>query len=113
MRQKETRNKSKEKTLVEILVSRQQAEEMREAIDQLEIFEAEQNKIDFDNNIQIALTWWKGIKPTVPNSRTEALGIVNLIKGLQITETDNFRLHILRQKLDKALEKLQEVKRNE
>ncbi len=93
-------------------VTRQQAEEMRDAIKQLEEGEVVAAKVINDANIQVAVDWWDTIKPAVPRTRDEALAAYQFIEGLLQTETDNYRLVLLRQKLRDANEKYRERKRN-
>jgi len=85
---------------------------MRDALRQLQEVEQAQAKVIDDAKIQTALTWWNTIKPTIPATRQEALDVYDFIKGLIETETDRFRLAVLRKKLDEANEKFKEIKRN-
>jgi len=94
------------------LVTRQEAQEMRDAIRQLEAAEQAAEQAARQILIDQALAWWDTIKPAIPTTRAEALAVVRFIEGLQRTETDNFRLQLLRNKLQQALIKLQERKRN-
>jgi len=94
------------------MVTVQEAKDMRDALRLLEQTESQQAKIINDVNIQTALDWWNIIKPVTPTTRQEALAVHNFIKGLLETETDQFRLGILRKKLEESNKKFQEIKRN-
>jgi len=94
------------------MVTEQEAKDMREAIRLLEQTESQQVKVQRDINIQTALDWWDTIKPDIPTTRQEALTVHSFIKGLLETETDQYKLTILRKKLEEANEKFQEIKRN-
>ncbi len=65
-----------------------------------------------DAQIQVAVDWWNTVKPVVPQTRDEALTAYRFIEGLLNTETDRFRLGLLREKLQLANEKFKERKRN-
>ena len=93
-------------------LTRSDAVRIRDAIRQLEQFERQQAKAENDAKIAVAQAWWDSIKPAVPQTRDEALIAYRFIEGLLQTETDRFRLILLRQKLEQANEKFKERKRN-
>ena len=71
--------------------------------------------------IQLAQDWWDDtIKPTLVWNNTQSLidqraNILidyNMIKGLLDTETDLFRLRLIRQKLEQANDKFKQIKAN-
>lgn len=94
------------------MVTQQQAKDMRDAIRQLEASELAAIQTQRDADIAIAMTWWNTVKPSMPTTRQEALDAFNFIKGLIETETDRFRLHVLKKKLEEANEKFKEIKAN-
>ena len=94
------------------MVSQTEAKEMRDEITLLENNEAKQRQIEYDNNIQIALSWWNIIKPIIPKNRNDALANFTMIKLLLNTETDVFRKAVLKMKLNESNEKFKEFKRN-
>ena len=69
-------------------------------------------KVIQDAKIQVAIDWWNTVKPAMPQTRDEALTAYRLIEGLLNTETDSFRLVVLRNRLQLANEKFKEIKRN-
>ena len=94
-------------------VTRAQATEMRDAIKQLEAQERQDEIDQFQADMAIAEAWWQTIKPASPTTRAEALSAYNFIVGLLQTETDEFRVKLLKRKLDLANEKFRERKANE
>ena len=100
--------------MVEILVTPtpQEACEMRAAIKQLEIKEAQAAQNKQQILIDEAEKWWKTIEPLTPTTRDEALSVVRFIEDLQKSEKDGYRLGVLRNELKKSLIKLQERKKN-
>ncbi len=67
-------------------------------------------KVIDDAALAIAITWWNTVKPAVPTTRVEAVAAFKLIEGLLTTETDKFRLRVLRNRLKLADEKFKELK---
>lgn len=94
-----------------MVVTSIQAKEMRDAIQLLGQAEAQQTKIEFDANMVIAQTWYNTIKKPVPTTRQGALNKFNHIKELLETETNQFRLTLLRTKLQESNEKYKEIKK--
>lgn len=95
------------------MVSLQEAEEMRDAIRQLEQIENQQTQAQNQANRGVALSWFntQGINIQSATTRLQALGNFNQIKSLIQTETDTFRLTILKIKLLDANEKYKQVKK--
>jgi len=101
--------------------------EMRDKIRQLEANEATQAEADIAAKAAIAQAWWDTIKPAVPTTRDEALAVYRFIELETIdqkrnfeNETDRdqkeifqFRVRLLREKLEEANEKFKERKRND
>jgi len=92
-------------------VTRVQAKEMRDAIKELEGFELQQADIKYQADLAVAIAWWNSVKPVTPTTRTQALTAFNAIEQLLTTETDTFRLIVLRRELRKANQKYKDVKR--
>jgi len=69
-----------------------------------------QDKTDFDANIAIAQAWFDSVKPAPPTNRAEALAVFQFIEGLLQTETDIFRLKLLKIKLQEANIKFKDLK---
>jgi len=93
-------------------LTREDAIRIRDILKQLEDSDQVEARVVSDAKIAVAVTWWDTVKPTVPQSRDEALVAYNLIKGLLQTETDPDRLTLLRKKLELANQKYREIKRN-
>jgi len=87
--------------------------EIRDKLKQLEDADNAQVQATFDANMVIANTWWDSIKPAAPTTRAEALVVFKFIEDLLKTETDEFRMKVLRQKIRLANEKFLERKRVE
>lgn len=94
------------------MVTEQEARDMKAAIEAFEKKDADAQRAIHDAEMLKAQTWYDSIKPKVPTTRDEALTAYKTIKSLTETETDNFRLRILRQKLEEANEKFKELKKN-
>ena len=93
------------------MVTQQEAKEMRDAIKLLEQTETQQAQAQEDSKIQIALAWFNSLNIPIPTTRNQALDNFNEIKQLLETETDVYRLAVLRKKLIEANEKYKEVKK--
>ena len=93
-----------------LVVTQQEAKEMREAISLLEQTEAQTTKAQFDIEMVKANVWYNTIEKPISTTRQEALDKFNHIKSLLETETDDLRLRLLRKKLFEANEKYIEVK---
>lgn len=89
----------------------QDAKDMRDAMNLLQQKEQQQTQTQFDTNIQTALAWWDTVKPQIPTTRQEAKDAFDFIEQLIKTETDTFRLTVLRKKLEEANEKFKEIKK--
>jgi len=94
------------------MTTQQEAKDMRDAIRQLEQTEEQQTRDQLGANMAIAETWWNTVKPAIPTTRLEALAAYQLIDGLLQTETDQFRIAVLKQKLKLANEEYKERKAN-
>ena len=94
------------------MVSQQEAREMREAIRLVEQTEGQVAQAKFNADLGVAQAWYNTVERPEPTTRQQALDKFNHIKSLLETETDNFRLGVLRIELKKANEKYREVKRN-
>ena len=88
----------------------QEARDMIAAINLAGQKDAQQAQALFNANKQTALNWWDTVKPAIPTTRQQALDAYNYIKNLLITQTDEFRKIILREKLEQANEKFKEIK---
>lgn len=91
----------------------QDAIDMETATRLLQQKRQEQDKTQYDANIQIALTWFNtlGINIQSATTRTQAKINHDEIESILKTETDSFRKSILRQKLVEANEKYIAVKK--
>jgi len=81
----------------------QEAIDMRQAISDLENKERQAAQTQFDADLLIARNWFLTVKPARPTTRDLALANVRFIEGLQRTETDRFRLIVLRDENAKAV----------
>jgi len=93
------------------MTTQQEARDMRDALKLLEESETRQRFDARQILINDALIWWNMNKPPMPTTRQAALDAFNFIKQLLETETDRFRLALLREKLDQANNKFKEIKR--
>jgi len=93
-------------------VSENQAKEMRDAIKLLEQKEAQIIQDANDAKYAVAVSWYDSIEPATPTTRAEALTVFQFVEGKLKTETDSFRLALLRQKLKLANDKYKEIKKN-
>lgn len=96
------------------MVTQQEAKDMRDAIRLLEQTESQQAQAQQQADLAIAQAWFNslGINIQAATTRTQALDNFNQIESLLQTETDRFRLFILREKLAEANEKFKERKVN-
>ena len=94
------------------MTTEQEARDMRDALKLLEQKEAQQQQLINQAKIQVAIDWWNTVKPSIPLTRDEALTAYRFIEELLNSETDEFRLQLLRNKLQLANEKFKERKRN-
>lgn len=97
--------------MVEILVTRQEAKEMRDAIKLLEQTEVQQTKILRDARMTQAEAWYNTIEPPIPTTRQEALDKFHHIEILLKTERNEIRHWLLNKKLNEANEKFKELKK--
>ncbi len=109
-----------------MMVTQQEARDMWDAIQQFQTADGLQAQIDRDAKIAVAQTWWDGIKPATPTTRAEALsahGFVKTTLDAEIIlfknevepvqkEIHQFRVVLLRKKLELANEKFKELKAN-
>ena len=98
--------------MVEILVTQQEAKEMREALNLLDQTEAQATKVQFDANMAITQAWYNTVEKPVPTTRQQALDKFNHIKSLLETETNKYKITLLHIKLQEANKKYIEVKAN-
>lgn len=103
-----------------MVVTEDQAEEMRDAILLLEENEAKQNEIQHKSGIIGATSWFNtlGINIQGAQDRTAALDNFDQIKSLFETERnkqlkDGFKIIVLNDRLNEANEKFKEIKRND
>lgn len=94
------------------MVNRQEAKEMRDALTELQNFEAQQEQERENQLMAQALVWYNTIKQNTPTDRQEALDDFNFIKSKIQTESDNYRKRILQIKLQEANEKFKELKKH-
>jgi len=108
------------------MVTQQEARDMWAAIQQFQVADSAQVQVEHDAKVAVAEAWWDTIKPAVPNTRDEALAAFRFIEAEIITQTNNFenetdrvqkevfqfRIVLLRNKLQLANEKYKERKRN-
>ena len=97
-----------------LVVTPEEAREMRDAIVALEQQEAQTAQAQRQVDIATATAWFNtlGINIQGAQNRGDALNNFDQIKSRLDTETDNFRLIILREKLTEANEKFKKRKRN-
>ena len=90
-----------------------QARAMRDAIELENQKDAQQRQDQHNVDIGIATAWFntQGININAATTRTQALDNFNQINSLLQSETDAFRLAILRKKLKEANEKYKAVKK--
>ena len=96
------------------MVTPQEARDMRAAIEREDELDAISQRTQHDNNVNSALSSWYNtlnIRIDASTTRTKALDVFEQIRSLLTTETDIFRLIILRQKLAEANEKYKKVKK--
>jgi len=96
------------------MVTEQDAIDMEEAMRLLEQKREQQVQTQYNADIAIVEAWFNtlGINIQTATNRTQALDNFNQIKSLLETETDTFRIGMLRRKLEEANEKFKERKRN-
>ena len=94
------------------MVTEQEARDMKTAIDAFQVKDRRDEQIQFDADKAVALTWFNGLGIDIQGAttRTQALANFTQIESLLKTETDRFRLFILRGKLDEANEKYKQIK---
>jgi len=114
---KAEKNKNSKKEMVsevKVLVTRQEAKDMRDEIRLLEEFESQQLQNKLNADMAIALAWFNnlGINIQTAQTRDQALANFNQIETMLQSETNNLRLKVLRNKLKEADEKYKERKRN-
>ncbi len=91
-----------------------QAREMYTAIGDFQLKDTQAVQAQFDADKAVAISWWNtlGIDIIGATTRIEASTIYFQIEALLNTETDRFRILVLRKKLDEANEKYKVIKRN-
>jgi len=108
------------------MVTQQEARDMWAAIQQFQATDAAQAQADNNAKLAVAQAWWDGIKPAIPQTRDEALAAYQFINAELNSQTRDFqnetdpiqkeilqfRVRLLRQKLNEANEKFKERKRN-
>ena len=93
-----------------MVVTEAEAREIRDALLALEQKEQQEALTQFNADLAVAQTWWDTVKPAIPTTRDEAVTVFRQIEALLKTETDRFRLIILKQNLELANEKFKELK---
>ena len=95
------------------MVTEQEARDMKTAIESFMNKDLETIKNQTDANKAIALTWFNGLRIDIQTATTREQALVNYnaIESLLKTETERFRLVILREKKEEANEKYRELKR--
>jgi len=96
------------------MVTEQDARDMVMAINDFQSKDGQTAKTQFDADKAIALTWFNSLGINIQGAltRDEALANFRTIESLLQTETERFRLIVLREKLDEANEKFKERKLN-
>jgi len=94
-----------------LVVTKQDAIDMRDALNSLNDDEDRQVQVDYRAKIIIQNTWFDTVKPPIPTTRNQALDAYRQIQTLIRNETDRFRKQFLGRKLIEANEKYKEVKR--
>jgi len=96
------------------MVTEQEARDMDAAIIAFHDKDTQTQRTQFDADKAIAETWWNtlGIDIQGALTRDEAIDNYRQIESLLQTETDRFRLVVLKEKLVEADEKFRERKRN-
>ena len=94
------------------MVTEQEARDMKTAIETFQVKDRQTEKTQFDADKATTLTWFNGLRIDIQGAttRTQALANFTQIESLLKTETDRFRLFILREKLDEANEKYKQIK---
>jgi len=92
------------------MVTEQEARDMAQAILDFQDLDSAAARSRFNADIATAEAWFQTIAPPVPTNRDEALANFNFINGKSRTETDQFRLIVLRQKLNEANEDFKRLK---
>ena len=92
----------------------QEARDMKAAIEAFENKDERVIRDQFNADKAIAITWWNSLGIDIQRAltRDEALANYRTIESLLKTETDRFRLVVLREKLAEANEKFKERKAN-
>jgi len=96
-----------------MVVTEQEARDMADAIEAFQLKDSDTAKAINDANIATAQSWFDGVPQIVhPEANTRDEGYANLdeIESLQRTETDQFRLRVLRLERQKAVERIHVIK---
>jgi len=96
------------------MVTEQEARDMNTAILLFQAVDATADRAQFDADKAVAVTWFGtlGIDVVGATTRTQAIRNYNDIEIQIGTQTDKFRLLVLREKLYETNEKFKEIKRN-
>ena len=96
-----------------MVVTEPQAREMQAAIESFQAKDTQTAQAQRQADLAIALAWFntQGIQIPAATTRTQSLQNFNDIIVLQRTETDRFRLTILKEKLVEANNKYKAVKK--
>ena len=91
-----------------------QAREIHTAIGDFQSKDAQVAQVQFDMDKAVAVSWFDslGIDITEATTRVEVATIYFQIEALLESETDRFKITVMRAKLDEANEKYKEIKRN-
>ncbi len=94
------------------MVTEQEARDMKTAITEFEKADALVKKTLFNDNKVIAEKWFDNLRIDIQgaNTRRHALANFTQIESLLKTETDRFRLFVLREKLYEANKKYRTIK---
>ena len=95
------------------MITETEAREIQAAIEAFQVKDAQTIQAQQRADLGIATAWFNtlGINVQAATTRTQALTNFNQIESLLKTETDRFRLFILRNKLAEANERYKDVKR--
>lgn len=96
------------------MTTEQEARDMVTAIQAFQSKDSQTAKTQFDADKVVAVTWFNSLGIDIQGALTRAEALTNYqqIESLLKTETESFRLLVLREKLSEANEKFKERKKN-
>jgi len=96
-----------------MVVTESEAREMKTAMEDFQTRDNQLTQAQARADLSTATDWFNtlGIRIQAATTRTQALDNFYQIESLLKTETNRFRITILRQKLDEANEKYKQVKK--